>query len=427
MNVPIALSDKGDGMKFELNYSKTQVSFEIPDPNYSCTIKANPVDVQEAGRDEVRRSLAEPIGAPRLREVVKPGEKIVIITSDITRPVPSYDVIPPILEELQEANVKLDDITVVFALGSHREHTEEEKIRLVGREVYDKVSCIDANTKNCVHLGTTKVGTPVDVFDVVANADRRICVGNIEYHYFAGYSGGAKAIMPGVSTCDAIQVNHSMMVREEAATGRIEGNPVREDIDSVAEFCPIDYIVNVVLSEHKKILKSFAGHYIEAHRAGCRFLDTLYKVDIEERAEIVVASSGGYPKDLNLYQAQKGLDNAKFAVKDGGVIILVASCKEGLENKSFERWMTTMTPDEMVVEIKKNFELGGHKAAAIALVKQKVDIYLVSDLDPDFVRSIHLIPFGSVQEAVDAAFAKCGNTAKVTVMPYAGSTLPQCK
>ncbi len=414
-------------MKFELNYSKTQVSFEIPDENYSCTIKANPVNVQEAGREEVRRSLQEPIGAPVLREVVKPGEKIVIITSDITRPIPSYDVIPPILEELSAAGVADEDITVVFALGSHRKHTEEEMIRLVGKEVYDKVNCIDAKAENCVHLGTTKAGTPVDVFDVVANADRRICVGNIEYHYFAGYSGGAKAIMPGVSTRAAIQVNHSMMVRDEAATGRIDGNPVREDIDSVVEFCPIDYIVNVVLSEHKKILKSFAGHYIEAHRAGCRFLDTLYKVQIKERSEIVIASSGGYPKDLNLYQAQKGLDNAKFAVKDGGVIILVASCKEGLENKSFERWMTTMTPDEMVVEIKKNFELGGHKAAAIALVKQKVDIYLVSDLDPDFIRSIHLTPFSSVQEAVDAAFAKCGKNAKVTVMPYAGSTLPQCE
>lgn len=414
-------------MKFELNYSKTQVCFDIPDESYCCTIKANPVDVQEAGREEVRRSLQEPIGAPMLRNVVKAGEKIVIITSDITRPVPSYDVIPPILEELQAAGVADKDITVVFALGSHREHTKEEMIRLVGQEVYDRVNCIDAKAEHCVHLGITKAGTPVDVFDVVANADRRICVGNIEYHYFAGYSGGAKAIMPGVSTRAAIQVNHSMMVHDEAATGRISGNPVREDIDSVADFCRIDYIVNVVLSEHKKILKSFAGHYIEAHRAGCRFLDTLYKVPISERAEIVVASSGGYPKDLNLYQAQKGLDNAKFAVKDGGVIVLVASCKEGLENKSFERWMTTMTPDEMVVEIKKNFELGGHKAAAIALVKQRVDIYLVSDLNPDFVRSIHLTPFACVQEAVDAAFAKCGKQAKVTVMPYAGSTLPQCE
>lgn len=412
-------------MKFDLNYKKGQVSFEIPDENYCTTIEANPLDLPEAGREEVVRSLQQPIGAPRLREIVKPGEKIVIITSDITRPCPSYDILPPILDELSLAGVRDEDVTVVFALGSHRAHSEEEKMRLVGKEVYDRVSCIDSKAENCIHLGRTKAGTPVDVFDIVAKADRRICVGNIEFHYFAGYSGGAKAIMPGVSTCAAIQANHSMMVCDEAATGRMKGNPVREDIDSVAEFCPIDYIVNVVLSEHKKILKSFAGHYLRAHREGCKFLDTLYKVKIHEKAEIVVASAGGYPKDMNLYQAQKGLDNSKFALKDGGVVVLVASCIEGLENKKFERWMTTMTPEQMIVEVKEHFELGGHKAAAISMILQKADIYLVSELDPDFVRSIHLTPFATVQEAVDAALAKFDGKAKVTVMPFAGSTLPE--
>ncbi len=412
-------------MKFEINFSKSIVSFEIPDKNYLGTILPNPVDVRPGGREEVARSLREPIGAPRLSEVVKPGETVVIITSDITRPVPSYDVLPPILDELEGAGIKLLDITVVFALGSHRSHTETEMIKLVGQEVFDKVRCIDADAEKCVHMGTTKAGTPVDVFDVVANADRRICVGNIEYHYFAGYSGGAKAIMPGVSTHAAIQANHSMMVRDEAATGRLNGNPVREDIDSITEFISVDYIVNVVLDEKKRILRSVAGHYIKAHREGCKFLDTLYKVPIQQRADIVVVSAGGFPKDLNLYQAQKGLDNAKFAVRDGGVIILAASCAEGLGEQCFERWMLEYTPDEMVVNIKKHFELGGHKAAAISLVSKKVDIYLVSDLPDDFVKSIHLTPFAGVRDALDAAFEKLGKDAGVLVMPYAGSTLPQ--
>ena len=138
-------------------------------------------------------------------------------------------------------------------------------------------------------------------------------------------------------------------------------------------------------------------------------------------------SVGGYPKDLNLYQAQKGLDNAKFAVKDGGVVILSASCAEGLGEKCFERWMTSYSPEEMVVNIKKHFELGGHKAAAISLVLQNADIYLVSDLSDDFVKSIHLTPYASVQDALEAAYAKCGRDAKVLVMPYAGSTLPELK
>ncbi len=414
-------------MNFELGYSKSTVKFEIDDKNLATVINPNPVDVQVGGRNEVKRSLENPIGADRLSKVVKPGESIVIITSDITRPVPSYDVIPPILDELALAGVEDKDVTVVFALGSHRCHTEEEKIKLVGEEVYNRVKCIDCDPNDSIHVGTSSVGTPYDVFSVVAKADRVICVGNIEFHYFAGYSGGAKAIMPGVCTRDAIQSNHSMMIRPEAATGQIEGNPVRADIDEIGKFQRIDYIVNVVLDAHKKILKSYAGHYIEAHRAGCAFLDTLYKVEIEEKADIVIVSVGGYPKDLNLYQAQKGLDNAKFAVKDGGVIIVSASCKEGLGEHVFEKWMLEYTPAQRLENIQKDFQLGGHKAAAIAMVLEKADIYLVSDLTDEFVNSIYLTPYHSVDEAMEAAYAKCGKDAKVIVMPYAGSTVPVVK
>lgn len=414
-------------MNFELGYSKSTVKFEIDDKNLATVINPNPVDVQVGGRNEVKRSLENPIGADRLSKIVKPGESIVIITSDITRPVPSYDVIPPILDELQLAGVEDKDVTVVFALGSHRCHTEEEKIKLVGEEVYNRVKCIDCDPKDAIHVGTSSVGTPYDVFSVVAKADRVICVGNIEFHYFAGYSGGAKAIMPGVCTRDAIQSNHSMMIRPEAATGQIEGNPVRADIDEIGKFQRIDYIVNVVLDAHKKILKSYAGHYIDAHRAGCAFLDTLYKVEIEEKADIVIVSVGGYPKDLNLYQAQKGLDNAKFAVKDGGVIIVSASCKEGLGEHVFEKWMLEYTPEQRLENIQKDFQLGGHKAAAIAMVLEKADIYLVSDLTDEFVNSIYLTPYHSIDEAMEAAYAKCGKDAKVIVMPYAGSTVPVLK
>ena len=307
-------------MELTIGYSKENINFSIDDKNLITVIEPNPLDVPIGGRAEVARSLREPIGAPHISEVIKPGEKVVIITSDITRPVPSYDVIPPILDELNAAGIPDSDITVVFALGSHRAHTDEEKIKLVGEEVFNKVKCIDCDPSDTVLMGTSSAGTPYEVFTPVAKADRLICVGNIEFHYFAGYSGGAKAVMPGVCNRASIQSNHSMMLEDGAETGRIDGNPVRRDIDEVANFRRIDYIVNVVLDAHKKILKSYAGHYIEAHRAGCAFLDTLYKVPIKEKADIVIVSVGGYPKDLNLYQAQKGLDNSKFAVKDGGTV-----------------------------------------------------------------------------------------------------------
>ena len=283
----------------------------------------------------------------------------------------------------------------------------------------------DGDVSDVVHLGTTSRGTPVDIVRVVAEADRRICLGNIEYHYFAGYSGGAKAIMPGVSTRDAIQSNHKRMVQEEACAGRIAGNPVREDIEEAAALCGVDFILNVVLDEHKKIVKAVAGDVTAAHREGCKFLDSLYRKEIPQREDIVIVSQGGAPKDLNLYQTQKALDNAKHAVKKGGVVILVGSCKEGLGERVFEEWMTTSpSPESMIERIGRDFQLGGHKAAAIAMVLQNADIYLVSDLEPDFVSSIFLKPYASVQEALDAAFQKLGPDAGVLVMPYGGSTLP---
>ncbi len=412
-------------MKAELGYAKTKMATEIQDDNIIGILKPNDVPVRLTGTDEVIRALRSPIGSPRLCETVNKGEKVVIITSDITRPMPSKAVLPPLLDELALAGVPDEDITVVFALGSHRPHTEEEMRYLVGDQVFERVRCIDNDMENCVHLGNTASGTPVDVFEPVVRADRRICLGNIEYHYFAGFSGGAKAIMPGVSTHDAIQANHSQMVQEAAHAGKLEGNPVREDIDSVADILPIDFIVNVVLNEKKEIICAVAGHHIKAHREGCAFLDRLYKIKIPKRADIVIVSPGGYPKDLNLYQSQKALDNSKHAVRDGGVIILTASCKEGLGSAVFERWMTAPGGvDWIAEEIGRNFELGGHKAAAIAMVMQRCDIYLVSDMDPAFVESLHFTPFSTLDEAYSAAKHKLGDDASVILMPYGGSTLP---
>ena len=411
--------------KIDLGFAKNGVSFDIDEKNLAGILLPNEVEIGLTGEDEVRRALAEPIGKKPLREYDLRGKKIVIVTSDISRPMPSYKVLPSVLDELNAAGAADENITVVFAVGSHRCHTEEEKRHLVSDAVYDRVSCIDAHAENCVHLGDTARGTPVDVFDVVANADFRICLGNIEFHYFAGYSGGMKAIMPGVSTRAAIRANHSHMVEEGSFAGNLEGNPVREDIEEVFSFCPVDYLVNVVLSAKKEIIKAVAGDVVLAHRAGCAFLDTLYKVKIPARADIVIVSAGGFPKDMNMYQAQKALDNAKHAVRDGGVIIWVASCSEGLGEKHFEEWMLGHEKSaDMIPHIRRDFILGGHKAAAIALVLEKAKIMLVSDLPDDFAKKVFMDPKHSVTEALNDAFALLGDDAKVIVMPYGGSTLP---
>ena len=412
-------------MNIELGIGTGTQTVAIPDQNLLKILLPNPVEHSLTGEAEVLRALSAPIGAPRLRDVVLPGEKIAIVTSDITRPCPSWLILPAILDELYDVGVDRRDITVVFGLGSHRPHTEEEKRHLAGDRAFSEVACVDSDPDDCIHMGVTSRGTPVDITRSVAEADRRICLGNIEYHYFAGYSGGAKAIMPGVSTRSAIQANHSMMVREEAHAGALEGNPIREDIEEAAAICGVDYLVNVVLNEHKEIIRAVAGDVTQAHRAGCAFLDGLYLSVIDRRADIVIVSQGGAPKDLNLYQTQKALDNAKHAVKTGGVVILVGSCREGLGEKTFEDWMLRAEkPEDLIRWIQENFKLGGHKAAAIAMVLQNADIYLVSDLTPEFVRSIFMKPFSTVQEAYDAAARKLGGAASVIVMPYGGSTLP---
>ena len=412
-------------MKLEFGYGKGIQTVEVPDRNLMAVLTANEIMHERRGTEAVDYALENPIGAPKLRELAKPGMKVSIITSDISRPLPSYELLPSVLRELNAAGIPDSNITVVFAVGSHRTHTEEEKRRLAGDEAYERVRCIDSDPGDCILMGTSSRGTPFAITRTVAEADLRIALGNIEYHYFAGYSGGVKALMPGVSTPEAIQVNHSLMVSEDACAGKLEGNPVRMDLEEALEFCPLHYIVNVVLDEHKHIVYAVAGDVIQAHREGCRYLDGMYRKPIPGKADIVIVSQGGSPKDANLYQTQKALDNSKYAVADGGTVILIGACNEGLGSAKFEEWLLgSERSHDMVERIGRDFQLGGHKAAAIGMVLDRARIDLISELDDDLVRKIFLIPQPSAQAAFDEAMERYGPDATVIAMPFGGATLP---
>jgi nickel-dependent lactate racemase len=414
-------------MKIKLKKDKEYVSANITD-NFTINI-LQPNTLEDSLSEDyvIREALRKPIATEQLNKLVNPDDKIVIVTSDITRPVKSKIILPYILEELHKANVKDDNITIVLALGSHRKHTEDEKKILVGEQIFESIKVIDSDMTNCVNLGICKNGTPIDIFKPVVDADKVICIGNVEFHYFAGYSGGLKAIMPGVSSYEAIQANHSNMVKEGSYAGNIETNPVRQDIDEVGEYFKVDFIFNVLQNADKKIVGAYAGHCIEAHRAACKALDNMYKINIDKQADIVIVSPGGYPKDINIYQAQKALDNAKHAVKDGGIIILCASCKEGFENSVFEEWMLNKTTDEMLRDIKNNFILGGHKAAAIAMILKKAKIFMVADFDENIIEKIGFSYFYDLQLAVDTAIKETGECGYLILMPAGGSTLPNYK
>ncbi len=415
-------------MNITLGYHKEKVEVSIPDKNLRGILKPKPPENSLTEQEILHHAVNNPIEAPLLKDVVKAGEKVVIVTSDITRPMPSAKVLPIVVEALNDAGILDQDICVVFGLGIHRNHTKEEHAMLVGQDMYGRIACFDSTPEDTAHLGITSRGTPIDLSRRVVEADRCICLGNIEYHYFAGFSGGMKAIMPAVSTRAAIQANHSRMVAPDAVTGKIEGNPVREDIDEVYNFFKVDYLFNVVLDEKKQIINAFVGNVFHAHRAGCQYLDSLYKIEIDDAADIVIVTPGGFPKDINLYQAQKALDNSKHAVKDGGIIILFAACTEGLGEEVFERWiLSAPNPHYMVEKIQQNFELGGHKAAAIAMVMERASVYLVSDFDVEFTKKIFMTPFPDIHTALQNALEKKGPAASIIVMPYGGSTLPVVK
>lgn len=406
-------------------YGRGKQKFAVPDKNLLGIVRPKALPRAPDERGELRAALDDPIGSPRLRSIVRPGNSVAIVASDITRPSPSSKIIPALLDELSSGGIEDKDITVVFALGIHRGHTDEERRALVGEDVLNRVRCIDLDPEDCVALGTTRFGTPVEVFSKVVEADVRVCTGNVEHHYFAGYSGGAKAILPGVSSRASVMANHRMMRMPGATAARAEGNPVREDIEEAADTLGVQFILNVVLNDDKEIIRAFAGDCRLAHKAAREVVDSMFCASIKEKADIVVVSGGGFPKDMNLYQAQKALENAQLAVKPGGVVILAAECPEGFGERTFEEWMrNAASPDEILEWISGSFVLGGHKAAAIAAAAKHADICLVSSLDRSAAKNILPWRSGSIEEALRESFTRLGPDATVLVMPDAHMTLP---
>lgn len=412
-------------MEIKVGYGGALQSCVIDNRNYAGSVTANEVSPSFLGKAAVLNALNNPVSSLRLSDLVGFGESVAIVTSDITRPCPTACLMPMVLDELYEGGVQASDVTLVFALGSHRRHSDREKALLAGERAYGEIRCIDSSEDEFVYMGSTHRGTPVDLARTVVEADCVVCLGNIEYHYFAGYSGGCKAVFPGVSTMRSIEANHSLMVDPNSRAGKLEGNPVREDLEEAAAFVGVDFILNVVLNESKQIVGAVAGDPIAAHRAGCKLLDDLYGVQVGQLADIVITSQGGYPKDLNLYQAQKALDNAKHVVREGGVVILVAACQEGYGQAVFKEWMVDAeSPDGLIQRLGTHFELGGHKAAAIAKVAKRSSIFLVSEPDPDFEHSCIFTCFPDLQSAYNQALEVVGPDARVLVMPHGGSTFP---
>ncbi len=413
-----------------LPYGKTDVCVRVPARNLLGSIDPTQKPGVADPKAEIERAIKEPIGTKRLSEIAKPESKVAIVVDDATRKNPNEAMILPILAELNAAGVKDENVTVIFGCGTHRAVKPEEFVVLLGEEVLKRVKAVnhDAKAQDLVYIGTTKShDNKVFLNRVFAQADVKILLGDVNLHYYAGYGGGRKSVLPGVSGAETVQHNHAMMLNANAKTGVLEGNPVNEDMTEAARMAKVDFIVNIVENSKGQMVKAFAGDLEAAFLEAVKLVDEMYKVKVDRRADIVVASAGGHPADLNLYQAYKAIDNALDAVKRGGVIILVAECPEGHGNDVFYDWMTRLTDLKATErEIKRGFVMGGHKAYYMLKVLQNHQLILVSSL-PDYYASnvFKLKTARAVNDALTEAFKLAGSASRVWTMPLGSYTLPE--
>jgi lactate racemase len=412
-----------------LPYGKTDVCVRVPARNFLGEIEPKNREGVADAKAEVERALKEPIGSKRLCEIANPESKVAIVVDDATRKAPSEAMLLPVLAELNAVGVKDENVTVIFGCGTHRAVKPEEAAELLGEAAIKRVKSVShyCTAPDSVYVGTTKTyGTKVHLNRVFAEAQVKVLLGDVGFHYYAGYGGGRKSILPAVCSEETIKQNHALLLYANARTGILQDNPVHQDMTEAARLAKVDFIVNVVENKKGEIVKAYAGDLERAFLEAVRLVDELYRVTIDRRADIVVVSAGGSPSDLNLYQAYKALDNALDAVKRGGVIILVAECPEGHGNQVFYDWMMRLGDLKNVErEIKHNFVMGGHKAYYLLKALQNHQIILVSSMPDYYAASIFKLKTArAVNDALLEALKITGSASRVWAMPQGNYTLP---
>lgn len=364
----------------------------------------------------------------------QPGEQVVIVTSDVTRPTGSEVYLPLLVARLNQAGIRDRDIEIIFALGIHRKQTEAEHKKIVG-ELYGRIKVTDHDCDDpaaLVYLGETSNGIPVEVNRRVAEAQRLILTGSVTFHYFAGFGGGRKSFLPGVSSRKSCMASHFSLLNTEEGTGRhpkavtgnLEGNPVHEALLEACGMRPPDFILNTVLNPGKKIMAVFAGDWRAAHIDGCRFYAETFSCGIPEQADLVVVSCGGFPKDINLIQSHKSMEYGSRALKPGGVMILVAECRDGYGNGTFFNWFSYPTAQELESALRKRYEINGQTAWSVKEKAGRFRIVLVSDLPSEEVETMGMVPARTLEQAVGLALPMLPPDYRAYVLPEGGIVLP---
>lgn len=414
----------------KLKYGKKEVRLPIQDKNIIKILSLEKQEVLLNPEDKLREFLKNPIGCPSLRELIfqKKSKKILIIVNDITRPTPYEIILPPLLDELHQIGIKKENIIFIIATGIHRSNSPEEIREIFGENIFSAYKFInhDCDDPYLKDLGKLKSGNKLWVDPIVFETDFVITTGVIVPHYFAGFSGGRKSILPGICGRKTIEVNHARMVYPDSRAGNLKGNPVHEEMQEAAEKVGVDFNINVVTDENHKIVEIVAGELYKSWLRGIEVCKKIYLCPIKQKAEVVIASTGGYPKDINVFQAQKALENACHAVKPGGTIILLAECSEGYGEPTFEKWIEeASSPDDIIERLNKKFILGGHKAYAIARAVKEVEVILISSLPQDKVHKLFFIPMEKVSQAIEYVQDKYGENFQAYILPSGNVLLPQ--
>ncbi|MDH3365039.1 MAG: nickel-dependent lactate racemase [Thermoplasmata archaeon] len=413
-------------MKIQVPFGEGVETVDVPEDSIGEIVFPNELQMKDE-ETLLLDALSNPLGSRGLSEFLKGAKDVVVIVNDATRPTPTAMILNQINSQLKEYDFK-----VVIATGMHRAPTEDEYRFIFGERHEDlrpHVHPHDSKNGETVRLGTTKRGTEVRLNKMVMEADKIIVIGSVEPHYFAGYTGGRKAFLPGVSAYGTIEQNHKLALSIEAQALRLEGNPVHEDMKEAMTYLEEEKIfsIMVVLDRNHKICSAYAGNIDAAFDAAVPKADEVFVVEMKSKAEIVVAVTS-FPHDIDLYQSQKALDNAKYAVKDGGIIILVSACRTGIGPDNFLNLLASAeTPEAALEKIAQKYKLGYHKAAKMAEIGLKMKMFAVTRLEPSVARKAHLMPMATVQEAIDAGLAELGANAKVTFIMDAVITVPKVR
>ncbi|MCG2826365.1 MAG: nickel-dependent lactate racemase [Thermoplasmatales archaeon] len=399
-------------MRIHLPYGKTHVPVDVPDRNILTVVKPNMVTPEKNYREIIKDALENPVNSKRLKDIK--GKKFAVVVDDYTRPCPTKKMLPFVLNEIK------GDATVIFACGTH-EPVENPK-EILGMDIKNMSSQAESNDFR--YIGTTSMGTDVKLNKAFLDADVKILLGDVELHYFAGYGGGRKSVLPGVSSYETIQSNHKLMFDPNAKLGNLKDNPVHLDMMEAYNMADVDFVLNVVQNPEHQIVDAFAGSH-DAFFEGVKLVDKMCKIKVNEKADIVVASADGSPHDINLYQSMKALQTVKEVIKDNGVLILVAECRNGHGSEQFYNDMKKYkTGSEVRKDLMKNFVMGRHKTYYMLNALEKYHVVLVSSMQKKVVENVFRIKYAkNVEAALKTAFDITGRDASVLVSPNATTTM----